>query len=113
MPGGDRTGPRGEGPMTGRAQGFCAGHDAPGYLNSGWPWGQGFPGQARRRWRFRGGAGSRLRGGFYGPYRESFMGVSERTMIENQIRILKDQVSHLEDQLDRLKSEDQHSKDGP
>jgi len=33
MPGGDRTGPAGMGPMTGRAAGYCAGYPVPGYLN--------------------------------------------------------------------------------
>ena len=33
MPGGDRTGPLGEGPMTGRRAGFCAGFSNPGYMN--------------------------------------------------------------------------------
>ncbi|MCD4826102.1 MAG: DUF5320 domain-containing protein [Phycisphaerae bacterium] len=33
MPGGDRTGPAGLGPMTGRAMGSCAGYAAPGYVN--------------------------------------------------------------------------------
>jgi len=33
MPGGDRTGPLGMGPMTGRAVGFCAGYPVPGYVN--------------------------------------------------------------------------------
>lgn len=31
MPGGDRRGPTGEGPGTGRAQGYCAGNPEPGY----------------------------------------------------------------------------------
>ena len=31
MPGGDRTGPRGMGPMTGRAAGYCAGFAGAGY----------------------------------------------------------------------------------
>ena len=35
MPGGDRTGPAGMGPMTGRAAGFCAGYGMPGYMNAG------------------------------------------------------------------------------
>jgi len=34
MPGGDRTGPMGMGPMTGRAAGSCAGYNAPGYANA-------------------------------------------------------------------------------
>jgi hypothetical protein len=33
MPGGDRTGPMGLGPMTGRAAGYCAGFGMPGYAN--------------------------------------------------------------------------------
>jgi len=33
MPAGDRTGPMGMGPMTGRAAGYCAGYPVPGYLN--------------------------------------------------------------------------------
>jgi hypothetical protein len=33
MPRGDRTGPAGMGPMTGRAAGYCAGYDMPGYMN--------------------------------------------------------------------------------
>lgn len=33
MPAGDRTGPRGMGPMTGRRAGYCAGYDTPGYAN--------------------------------------------------------------------------------
>ena len=33
MPRGDRTGPEGMGPMTGRAAGDCAEYDIPGYAN--------------------------------------------------------------------------------
>lgn len=33
MPGGDRTGPRGMGPGTGRAAGFCAGAGRPGFMS--------------------------------------------------------------------------------
>jgi len=33
MPGGDRTGPMGAGPMTGRGAGMCAGYDVPGYMD--------------------------------------------------------------------------------
>lgn len=33
MPWGDRTGPSGYGPMTGRAAGLCAGYQTPGYAN--------------------------------------------------------------------------------
>ena len=55
MPAGDGTGPMGMGPMTGRAAGFCAGYDAPGYANV-------IPGRGvgRRGWRG-GGRGWRHR----------------------------------------------------
>ena len=33
MPRGDRTGPAGLGPMTGRRAGYCAGYTVPGYAN--------------------------------------------------------------------------------
>ncbi len=35
MPGGDRTGPLGRGPMTGRGLGYCARYLLPGFLNRG------------------------------------------------------------------------------
>jgi len=35
MPRGDRTGPWGDGPMTGRSAGYCAGHPTPGYARLG------------------------------------------------------------------------------
>ncbi len=40
MPRGDRTGPTGAGPRTGRAAGYCAGNNAPGFAN----WAPGFGG---------------------------------------------------------------------
>ncbi len=43
MPGGDRTGPLGLGPGTGRALGYCYGYDSPGYTKwSGAGFGRGF-----------------------------------------------------------------------
>lgn len=33
MPAGNRTGPEGLGPMTGRGAGYCAGYDSPGYMS--------------------------------------------------------------------------------
>ncbi len=44
MPRGDRSGPAGQGPMTGRRAGFCTGAGAPGYTagRGGGFWGGGF-----------------------------------------------------------------------
>ncbi len=61
MPRGDRTGPAGFGPMTGRAAGFCAGYSVPGYMNP-------IPGRAgvgsgrgRRNWYYATGLTGRQR----------------------------------------------------
>jgi hypothetical protein len=51
MPRGDRTGPMGMGPLSGRGAGYCAGYDMPGHANPGF--GRGF-GMGRGRG-FRGG----------------------------------------------------------
>lgn len=54
MPRGDRTGPNGAGPLTGRGAGYCAGYNVPGYANGG-----GFGGG-------RGGRGGGFGGGGWG-----------------------------------------------
>ena len=41
MPQGDGTGPVGQGSMTGRGMGFCAGFNAPGFMNNGFRRGMG------------------------------------------------------------------------
>lgn len=63
MPRGDKTGPMGQGPMTGRALGFCSGYESPGFT-------KGFGG-GRGRGRgpgFGGGFGRRNRFGYRGGY---------------------------------------------
>lgn len=42
MPRGNRTGPTGQGPMTGRAAGYCAGFSTPGFANPAPRLGMGF-----------------------------------------------------------------------
>ena len=42
MAGGDKRGPRGMGPMTGRGLGYCAGYDRPGYQADAAPAGGGY-----------------------------------------------------------------------
>jgi len=41
MPAGNKTGPQGMGPRTGRGAGYCAGNDSPGYANQGFGSGYG------------------------------------------------------------------------
>lgn len=69
MPWGDRTGPWGLGPLTGRAAGFCAGFGMPGYMNPipGRGFARGF-GRGRGggfRGRGFGGGGRGWRHGYY------------------------------------------------
>lgn len=109
MPGGDRTGPCGEGPQTGRSMGYCSGHDAPGYVYPG----SGFRRHVHKGWRFRRGMGARFQGSFDGFYPDYTESVSERTLIENEIRVLKDQMSYLEDKLARVEQTKKDKKDRP
>jgi hypothetical protein len=46
MPGGDRTGPLGVGPRTGRGLGYCGGYDMPGFADPAFGRGMG----RRRGW---------------------------------------------------------------
>jgi hypothetical protein len=100
MPAGDRTGPMGEGPVTGRGLGYCRDNDFAGNRNLLWNPGRGFgPGRGRG---FRGGRGLGFKGA-YGSFYQGSADVSEKTLIENEIRILKDQLSALEDRLSKSK----------
>jgi hypothetical protein len=103
MPGGDRTGPMGQGPITGRGMGYCQGNDHPGYGSSPWNPGRG-PGRGFRRGPGYGrGRRLGLRGGFGYYYDDLRPDVSENTWIENEIRILKDQLAALEKRLSKNK----------
>jgi len=56
MPGGDQTGPMGQGPTTGRGMGYCSGSQQPGFMSSG-----GSKGMRRRGGGGRGFGGGRGR----------------------------------------------------
>ena len=98
MPGRDRTGPSGFGPMTGRCVGFCADNDNQYFSNRGLGYQRGN----------RGGFGyGRVYGlgyryGYGNMNIENNPSVSDKTIIENDIRILKDQLSSLEEQLKQM-----------
>jgi len=66
MPAGDRTGPMGMGPRSGRAAGYCAGFGMPGYANPvpGRGFGMGF-GRGRGAWGRGSGGGRGWRHMFY------------------------------------------------
>jgi len=109
MPGGDRTGPTGMGPMTGRAAGYCAGYATPGYADPGF--GRGFGGG---RW-YGGGGGRGWRnmyyatglpgwaryGGYAAPY--VYPGLYAEPDPDVQKQALKNQADALQAQLDLVK----------
>lgn len=98
MPGGDRTGPSGQGPLTGRRMGYCVCEDRSSYmLNSGYGYGRGRG--------FRRGFGPGRGMGYGNFYQENITDVSEKTLLENEIRILKEQLSSLENRLSKREEE--------
>lgn len=109
MPRGDRTGPLGRGPQTGRAAGFCAGFGAPGCANPTPGYGFG------RRWAgFGRGRGLGLGRGF-GPFfawKYGYYGAQqpdrevEKERLVNETKFLKEQLFLLEKRLADLKGEE-------
>lgn len=93
MPRGDRTGPLGMGPKTGRAAGFCAGNDRPGFMNPA--------GGGRSFGRGAGCGGGRGRGrrnmflatGLPGGQR---FGAAPAVAPETETQLLREQVSALQ-----------------
>lgn len=100
MPRGDKTGPEGFGPMTGRRMGSCVGNVNPGsYNNPGF--GTGF-GRGMRNGFGRGfarGGGRGFGRNFTYPENQNF---SNKEAIENEINMLKEQLSFLGKELEKL-----------
>jgi hypothetical protein len=99
MPRGDRTGPNGQGPMTGRRMGNCVGNNIPGLdSNTGG----------------RAGFGRGMRNGFGRGFNQGFgrgMGrnfafenqnLSNKEVIESELNVLKSQMEYLESELKKL-----------
>jgi hypothetical protein len=111
MPGGDRTGPAGMGPMTGRAAGLCAGYPAPGYMNP--VGGRGFGGfgrgggWGRRNWFYATGLTGWQRAAYGDPAYAGAVpyGVPYGPTVTKQEELdgLKGQAEYLEDSLEGIK----------
>ncbi|MBN2349183.1 MAG: DUF5320 domain-containing protein [Bacteroidales bacterium] len=113
MPGGDKTGPQGQGSRTGKQLGYCSGYDSPGYT-------RGF-GAAQRSGIGRGfgtGRGGGRRGGgmgrsgrfFYGytPEFGNNEGIStteEINLLSSQAIRLKHEQENIEKRIEKLKKE--------
>jgi len=103
MPRGDKTGPNGAGSKTGRALGYCVGNKHAGFENDAISYarenGRGFG-----RGNHHGKAYGRGMGfAFRNQGLANLVDVSEKTLIENEINILKDQLQKLEEKLKTLK----------
>lgn len=112
MPGGDRTGPMGRGPMTGRGLGLCAGNSNPGYANpSGSGYGRGFGfGRGRGRGFGRGywgrGRGFWWRGYSPEPYYQPTPNKDEeKTYLENTIKGLEEEIDAMRERIKELSKE--------
>jgi len=121
MPRGDRTGPAGQGPMTGRAAGYCAGYNTPGFMNPGgrylgtgrglfgrrgrgmmhrnWFYATGYPGWARYDMGFPawGTAGM--------PYPADIDAGEESEFLKEQADYLKQQLDDIQTRMDELEKE--------
>jgi len=112
MPRGDRTGPNGMGPRTGRGAGFCSGFDRPGYMNGGAGTGFGYGRGMGRGFSHGMGYGRGVygfpAGGYaapsvpYTPYSKEL----EKGYLENEISILKEQLKVSESRLADLGEEE-------
>ena len=109
MPYGDRTGPQGLGPRTGRGAGYCSGFSGPGSMNPasgrgifGFGRGRGSRGVGRGRgWRncYRAtGFPGRGRGGY--GFSSSAAGFTD----EEEMDILRDEAEYLRQQLNDIQS---------
>ncbi len=119
MPRGDGTGPGGMGPMTGRAAGYCAGYNVPGYMN---PYGGRYPGAGRG---FFGGFGRGRRNRYYAAGQPGWAGYNmglpawggaagypeygapgygQEVSPEQEVDLLKGQADFLKQQLDDIQA---------
>ncbi len=107
MPFGDRTGPAGAGPRTGRGLGYCTGHNAPGAYygggfgrgGGGWGRGRGF----RNRFYATGMTGWQRAGmGYAAPYPAAYP--PEPMTAEQELELLKDQATQLQTTLKNIEN---------
>ncbi|MCK4572373.1 DUF5320 domain-containing protein [candidate division WOR-3 bacterium] len=124
MPGGDRTGPAGLGPMTGRAAGYCAGYQVPGYANPipgrglfgrgrgrrHWYWATGLPGWARSAYGyppFEGWADPYL----VQPLGPELIPSQEMDILKEEAEFIKTRLEDVQNRIDILKKAEKTSKE--
>ncbi len=111
LPRGNRTGPWGQGPRSGRGLGYCSGYSAPGYAKgSGIGWGRGYGGG--RGWG--GGRGFYPGRNFYPldqptpipPFSPHFTPEDETRYLEETLSGLKKEIENIEKRLEALSKKD-------
>ena len=97
MPREDRTGPSGMGPMTGRRMGICTDYRESSYRSFRPRYGRG-----------RGMRSGRGFGGYWGDPPQSFIQQDEAAYLEEQAKVIKEDLSRIETRLEEMKkSKDQ------
>jgi len=110
MPRGDGTGPLGQGPMTGRGAGLCAGYSTPGYANSwggpGMRWRRSWPRGMGRGW----GLTSYYRGfpASAGYVVDPPTGKAQLLALQSEAEYLKTVLAELESQMRDLEQGDEN-----
>ncbi|MBN1603166.1 MAG: DUF5320 domain-containing protein [Chitinispirillaceae bacterium] len=114
MPRGDRTGPMGMGPMTGRGAGICGGFGVPGFMNA-MP-GRGGMGMGLGRGRGRGfgmgmgwgrgwGRGWAFQGAQVAPQPVSSQQVDELSLLKNQAKYFDEALQSINSRISELDTE--------
>ena len=108
MPAGNRRGPMGMGPMSGRGAGYCAGYEMPGYANpmGGRP-GMGmraFGGRGHRYWFHATGQPGWMRMGTYSAQAPAALTPEqEQQILRDQEALLQEQLNTVREQINKKK----------
>jgi hypothetical protein len=114
MPRGDRTGPWGMGPMTGRAAGLCAGYGVPGYMNPGPGAGRGRyggGGRGHRNWYWATGLTGWQRAPMamppYGPPVAPYSPGpdQELSFLRDQVKLMQDSLASAQERIQELEKD--------
>lgn len=116
MPGGDGTGPNGQGPLTGRGMGYCGGNPTPGFVNPG----RGGFGMGRGYGRGFGRGNGRGMGRAWGnpywgvppppapimvtqpPFQPPMNEENYKVQLENQVQVLSTRLEQLQAELEKM-----------
>jgi len=107
MPRGDRTGPMGMGPRSGRGMGFCSGYGMPGFMNR--PMGAGFGagyggGRGWRHWFYATGIPGWMRFGGWQTAQTVPDPSAEKQALKTQAEFLKSELERINTRLDDLET---------